>query len=252
MADGVDGELITWDASGVIATVAVGSVGEVLTSGGVGVAPTFQAGAGGGANTALSNLAATAVNATINMNSNILDNFSRLQSDAATLPATGVIRLGNAEIFAWATSGGAIASVTLDAGDKYVFAVGGTTVLTANTSEVTSQGNSIRVGGGSFILDKSAQNIRSDGGVTMQFNMDTGEDYDFRINSVVQLGITTSALTLRDTVDLVVGTGTGTEIATAVGQKLGFWGSTPLVQQSVGADTLANLYTLLRAIGIVA
>ena len=42
LADGVDGELITWSAAGVAATVAVGTVGQVLTSGGVGVAPTFQ------------------------------------------------------------------------------------------------------------------------------------------------------------------------------------------------------------------
>jgi len=47
LADGVDGELITWDASGVIDTVAVGTVGQVLTSGGVGVAPTFQAAVSG-------------------------------------------------------------------------------------------------------------------------------------------------------------------------------------------------------------
>lgn len=41
--DGVDGELITWDASGVPTTVAVGTSGHVLTSNGVGAAPTFQA-----------------------------------------------------------------------------------------------------------------------------------------------------------------------------------------------------------------
>jgi hypothetical protein len=48
LADGTDGELITWDASGVAATVAVGTSTHVLTSNGVGVAPTFQAAAGGG------------------------------------------------------------------------------------------------------------------------------------------------------------------------------------------------------------
>jgi hypothetical protein len=42
LADGTDGELITWNASGVIAAVAVGSDGQVLTSGGTGVAPTFE------------------------------------------------------------------------------------------------------------------------------------------------------------------------------------------------------------------
>jgi len=46
LASGTDGELITWDASGDPAVVAVGTSGHVLTSGGTGVAPTFQAAAG--------------------------------------------------------------------------------------------------------------------------------------------------------------------------------------------------------------
>mgnify|MGYP003639908442 FL=1 len=45
---GTDGELITWDASGDPATVAVGTATHVLTSNGTGAAPTFQAAAGGG------------------------------------------------------------------------------------------------------------------------------------------------------------------------------------------------------------
>ena len=43
LADGIDGELITWDAAGAPTTVAVGTVTHVLTSGGTGVAPTMQA-----------------------------------------------------------------------------------------------------------------------------------------------------------------------------------------------------------------
>tara|TARA_R110000764_G_scaffold235415_1_gene329966 strand:+ start:863 stop:1846 length:984 start_codon:yes stop_codon:yes gene_type:complete len=42
IANGTDGELITWNASGVAAAVAVGSADEVLTSNGSGAAPTFQ------------------------------------------------------------------------------------------------------------------------------------------------------------------------------------------------------------------
>ena len=42
LADGTDGELITWDTAGAPATVAVGTSGHVLTSGGTGVAPTFS------------------------------------------------------------------------------------------------------------------------------------------------------------------------------------------------------------------
>ena len=51
LANGTDGELITWDATGAPATVAVGTSGHVLTSNGTGAAPTFQAGGGGGAPT---------------------------------------------------------------------------------------------------------------------------------------------------------------------------------------------------------
>ena len=45
---GTDGELITWNASGNPAAVAVGTATHILTSGGAGVAPTFQAPAAGG------------------------------------------------------------------------------------------------------------------------------------------------------------------------------------------------------------
>jgi hypothetical protein len=43
LADGTDGELITWDAAGVAAVVAAGTATHVLTSNGAGAAPTFQA-----------------------------------------------------------------------------------------------------------------------------------------------------------------------------------------------------------------
>lgn len=48
LANGTDGELITWDAAGAPATVPVGTATHVLTSNGAGAAPTFQAAAGGG------------------------------------------------------------------------------------------------------------------------------------------------------------------------------------------------------------
>jgi len=43
LANGTDGELITWDATGVATTVPVGTSGQVLTSNGAGAEPTFQA-----------------------------------------------------------------------------------------------------------------------------------------------------------------------------------------------------------------
>ena len=57
---GTDGELITWDASGDPAAVAVGTATHVLTSNGAGAAPTFQA-AGGGGLTLISETSITAV-----------------------------------------------------------------------------------------------------------------------------------------------------------------------------------------------
>jgi hypothetical protein len=42
LANGTDGELITWNASAVPSTVAVGASGQVLTSAGAGSPPTFQ------------------------------------------------------------------------------------------------------------------------------------------------------------------------------------------------------------------
>ena len=60
LAAGTDGELITWDASGDPATVAVGTATHVLTSNGAGAAPTFQAAAGGGAWTLIATAVASA------------------------------------------------------------------------------------------------------------------------------------------------------------------------------------------------
>jgi hypothetical protein len=58
MADGTDGQLITWDASGVIAAVATGTSTHVLTSNGAGAAPTFQAAGSGGKISAVATLGA--------------------------------------------------------------------------------------------------------------------------------------------------------------------------------------------------
>ncbi len=48
LANGTDGELITWSACAVPATVGVGTLAQVLTSNGAGAAPEFKAAAGGG------------------------------------------------------------------------------------------------------------------------------------------------------------------------------------------------------------
>jgi len=68
MAHGTDGELITYDATGAPANVAVGTSGQVLTSGGAGVAPTFQAAAGVSTLAALTDSTISASDPTISTN----------------------------------------------------------------------------------------------------------------------------------------------------------------------------------------
>ncbi len=69
LAGGTDGELITYDTAGDPAKVAVGTSGHVLTSGGAGVAPTFQAAAAGGVDGIVSSADATAI--TIDSSENV-------------------------------------------------------------------------------------------------------------------------------------------------------------------------------------
>jgi hypothetical protein len=49
--------------------------------------------------------------------------------------------------------------------------------------------------------------------------------------------------TLVDAANVAVGTNTGTQIATNATQKLGFFGATPVVQQTLGANTATNSWT---------
>ena len=59
LANGTDGELITWDAAGAPAVVATGTATHVLTSNGAGAAPTFQAASGGNTWTEISTATAS-------------------------------------------------------------------------------------------------------------------------------------------------------------------------------------------------
>lgn len=88
LANGTDGELLTWNASGVIAPVPVGTATHVLTSNGAGAAPTFQAASGGGDFTLTSQTTGTATNTgdiTIAANKLYHVNVS-IRSNGATSP----------------------------------------------------------------------------------------------------------------------------------------------------------------------
>ena len=82
LADGTDGELITWSASAVADTVAVGTATHVLTSNGAGAAPTFQAAAGGG------KISQVAVNATALTGATTSTSYVDTTNSAVTLTTT--------------------------------------------------------------------------------------------------------------------------------------------------------------------
>jgi len=79
LADGVDGELITWNATGVAATVAVGTAAQVLTSNGIGAAPTFQTAPTGATNLSIG----TTTGTTLDVNSDTGTNATIPQAVAA-------------------------------------------------------------------------------------------------------------------------------------------------------------------------
>ena len=54
-----------------------------------------------------------------------------------------------------------------------------------------------------------------------------------------QISVDANAITIGDAVNVVLNTSTGTKIGTATTQKLGFFNSTPVVQQSA----IANITT---------
>ena len=83
----------------------------------------------------------------------------------------------------------------------------------------------------------------------------------------------TGAFTLSNAVNVVVGTSTGTKIGTATSQKLGFWNTTPVVQQTTASAaatfvantsliandsatfdgyTIGQIVKILRTIGVLA
>src|SRR5208282_448460 len=74
--------------------------------------------------------------------------------------------------------------------------------------------------------------------------------------------LTVGSATIADAGNVVLGSTTGTQIGTATTQKLGFYGATPVVQQTLGVATatgtyganeegmLQRVYNAVRALGL--
>jgi hypothetical protein len=111
LAAGTDGELITWDASGDPATVAVGTATHVLTSNGAGAAPTFQAAAGGGSWTYITTVTASAA-ATADFTSQLSSTYGLYMISAVDVhPATD-------EVYTYARFG---VGATYETGAEYTW-----------------------------------------------------------------------------------------------------------------------------------
>lgn len=63
-----------------------------------------------------------------------------------------------------------------------------------------------------------------------------GATLNFMIDGTAAMAMTATSLTLADAFNVVANTTTGTKIGTAVGQKLGFWNATPVVQPAAAAQ----------------
>ena len=69
----------------------------------------------------------------------------------------------------------------------------------------------------------------------------TGNLLDLQLNGTSKYAFGVGALTFGDAVDLAFNTTTGTKIGTATTQKLGFFGVTPVVQQTELTDELTTI-----------
>jgi hypothetical protein len=179
LADGTDGELITWDATGVATTVAVGTATHVLTSNGPGAAPSFQVAAGAGANTALSNLSGVAINLSLTSDTDITDDLgtgdirwrdtytSTLRS-GLTATDTLLLQARDVDGAAWKTFATLTSANTPTMDLSTAVTRGGNTILddTSTASALTSLGtlttltvDNITVNGNTINADTGALNL---------------------------------------------------------------------------------------------
>ena len=101
------------------------------------------------------------------------------------------------------------------------------------------------IGGIGFRADNVANNARAYAGMVGAIEDDTTASRDGRMQLVVANNDGETAQTLGGL------TGIGFDIQGGVALKIGFFGVTPVVKQSVASDTLANLYTALRNYGLI-
>jgi len=184
LADGVDGELITWDAAGVIATVSVGTVGQILTSGGAGVAPTFQAAAGAGQSPWLSDIDGDGFD---------LKDLSNLEfRDTEGAPA-GTVRA------IYADSGGIILNVPTAKNFDFQFNGISKFVINGDANGIALGTNiDLRVGDNDITFDSINVSISSTSGRMFFDVTDNSDDFNWRFANTTKMVMNTVKLDIED------------------------------------------------------
>lgn len=105
------------------------------------------------------------------------------------------------------------------------------------------------VNGGGLVLQAGLGTGAGTSVITFQTGTPLGTGTTLQ-TMTTQMTLSGTSLTLTDTINIVVGTSTGTKIGTSTSQKLGFFNATPVVQQGATTDLGTVLSTLgLRAAG---
>lgn len=195
-------------------------------------------------------------------------NLVAVQLNAANrfqVAATGVVTLANQTI--WQTGIGTITHLLGPTDQNFTIASntpasGTARTLILNGANATSAGagGAITITGGNATNTSGANggaiSITSGNGVSAlgsaqsgNITITTGSSGSSSVGTIIfrtngantRATISDTALTLADAINIVVGTTTGTKIATATSQKIGFWNATPIVQPttaiSAGAFT---------------
>ena len=163
-------------------------------------------------------------------------------ANGGTGTATGSITGTGALTFA---AGGSNQNLNLTpSGSGYVVMSGNVGIGNSSPTYKLDVSGAIRAAGGDIRQSGSAVIRQEDNPLYLQ--TDTAADIIFRPNVTEKFRVGASALTVAESVNLVVGTTTGTKIGTSTSQKLAFYNSTPIVQPS------GNILTALTNLGLIA
>lgn len=161
--------------------------------------------------------------------------------DVYTGGGAGTYGIRSKRLYNW-TNGTYIAGIA--GGIQFAFPAGGKfcplETSVAGTQDIFFQGLPSSTSGFTYLEDY--------GGGGLILGTGQANPVIFKLNRSEVARFTTTSLTMVDGKNIIVGSTTGTQIATATTQKIGFFGKTPVVQEAGSNDVLASLVTLgLRA-----